>query len=268
VQQFIVGFIFGLVIIVPMALFLCRGRSQNGVKKQDDGFKQLEELSRLTGGLAHEIKNPLSTVKVNLKLAQEELKELKSVEQDDRRLKSALRKISVVAKETSRLEKILEDFLRYISTGRLQLVRTDINELVRDMIDFYRPQCRTSSIAIREGLSSEPVICEVDANMLKQVLLNLFINANQAIDGAGELMIKTNRVGENAVIAVGDTGSGMPQEKLSRIFDAFYSLRPKGTGLGLPTAKKIIEAHKGTITVDSEPGKGTLFTITLPVCVS
>ena len=101
--------------------------------------------------------------------------------------------------------------------------------------------------------------------MLKQVILNLFINAQQAMSDGGELIIRTGRQKKDAIIQISDTGSGIAPDKLPGIFDAFYSSRSQGTGLGLPTAKRIVEAHNGTITVDSEPGKGTLFTIRLPL---
>ena len=149
----------------------------------------------------------------------------------------------------------------------MQLADVDINLLISDMVDFYSPQAHSHSITIRQGLCSEPLICRVDANMLKQVFLNLFINAQQAISDSGELMIRTARQKEYAVIQISDTGSGIAPDKLPHIFDAYYSSRPQGSGLGLPTAKKIVESHNGTIEVDSEQDKGTSFTIKLPIQV-
>ena len=133
------------------------------------------------------------------------------------------------------------------------------------MIDFYSPQTHSRSITVRQSLHNEPLICKVDADMLKQVILNLFINAQQAMSEGGELMIRTGRQKTDAIIQISDTGSGIAPDKLPHIFDAYYSSRPQGSGLGLPTAKKIVEMHNGTISVDSEPGKGTSFTIKLPL---
>jgi len=234
-------------------------------------LKQLEELSKLTGALAHEIKNPLSIIKVNLKLISEDLKrsdvaELgKDAEKTNRRFARALRKIAVVQKETDRLEQTLNGFLRYIDRTELQPASVDINCLVGDMLDFYSPQAHSHSITIRQGLYNKPLVCKVDADMLKQVILNLFINAQQAMSNGGELIIRTNRQKKDAVIQISDTGSGIAEDKLPKIFDVYYSSRPRGSGLGLPTVKKIIEAHNGTVTVDSELGTGTLFTIKLPL---
>lgn len=231
-------------------------------KDKNEHFKQLEELGRLTGELAHEIKNPLSTIKVNLELVTEELK---GPGKNDQTAARALRKIAVIQKETDRLEQILDGFLRYISRPELQLASVNINELLGDMVDFYAPQAYSRSITIRQGLSSEPLVCKVDGGMLKQVVLNLFINAQQAMNSGGELMIRTSKQKDSAVIQISDTGRGIAPDKLSDIFKPYCSFQTGGTGLGLATAKRIVEAHNGTITVDSEPGKGTLFTIRLPL---
>lgn len=237
---------------------------------ENEHLQKLEELSKLTGALAHEIKNPLSTIKINLKLIKEELDS--SVEwskirpaESDHRFTRALRKLAVIQKETDRLEQILDSFLRYIHRTELQLARIDINELISDMIDFYSPQAYSHSITIRQSLYNKPLVCKVDPDMLKQAVLNLFINAQQAMSNGGELIIRTDRQNKEAVIQISDTGTGIAPDKLGHIFDAYYSLRPQGSGLGLPTTKKVVQAHKGTIAVDSELGKGTSFTIKLPL---
>lgn len=223
---------------------------------------ELEQLAKLTGELAHEIKNPLSTVKINLKLIAEQLD---SVTCDDPTLARARRKIAVVQKETNRVEKILDGFLKYVKRSDLDRVEADINELVSDMIDFYSAQAHSHSITMRQTLCAEPLNARVDTVMIKQVLLNLFLNAQQAMESGGELMIRTLRQGDRALIQISDTGCGIEPEKNRKIFEPFYSSRPDGTGLGLPTARRIVEAHGGTIKVTSEPGKGTAFAILLPL---
>ena len=232
----------------------------------------LEELGKLTGELAHEIKNPLSSIKINLKLIREDLEAAKSAQagqtgqgQGGQSFTRALRKIAVIEKETDRLEQILTGFLRYVDRTKLQLACIDLNELIGDMVDFYSPQAHSHSITLRQGLHNKPLICKVDADMLKQVILNLFINARQAMSGGGELIIRTDKQEKDAIIQISDTGNGIAPDKLPKIFDAYYSTQPQGSGLGLPTARKIVEAHNGTISVNSEPGKGTSFTIRLPI---
>jgi len=271
VQQFICGFVVALLAIVPVVALILHKKNLSKTQKNKNGHL-LEELSKLTGELAHEIKNPLSTIKVNLKLVSEELEDSSSAEFSEsgteinnRRFTRAMRKIAVIQKETDRLEQILDSFLRYVDRTELQLATADINELIGDMVDFYSPQAHSHSITIRHSLHKEPLICKVDTDMLKQVVLNLFINAQQAMSEGGELMIRTDRQQNDASIQINDTGSGIAPDRLPHIFDVYYSSRPRGSGLGLPTAKKIVEAHSGTIKVDSEPGKGTSFTIRLPI---
>ncbi len=230
------------------------------------------ELAKLTGELAHEIKNPLSTIKVNLQLAKEALDDVDLAEpgrvlwdQCRHSLAGAARKIAVVQKETDRIEQILDGFLKYVRRPDLQLTTVDLNELVSDMVDFYSPQAYSHALTVRQSFSNELLMCRADPGALKQVLLNLFINSQQAMDKGGGLMIRTARRGNQAVIQVSDTGRGIPPERLPTLFQPYCSLRSGGNGLGLATAKKIVEAHDGTIAVHSEVDKGTAFTIELPL---
>lgn len=231
------------------------------------GAAEAEELGRLLGVIAHEIKNPLSTIKVNLRLVDEELQSGPTSD-IDQRMARARRKLAVIEKETTRLEQILDGFLRYADRTQPRLLPADLNPVIDDIIDFYLPQATVHSITLRKSLYNEPLICLTDAGMLKQAVLNLLLNSQQAIGGQGEVMVRTQRDGQNAQIQISDTGKGIPAERLGRIFDPYQSSRPDGTGLGLATVKKIIDAHKGTVTVVSEVGKGTAFTIKLPLSAS
>ena len=286
-REFAYGFVIGLLAALSAVGLILRRRfrtpnaaqqrskpARADTHQQSTGtpLQEIEELGKLVGELAHEIKNPLSTIKVNLKLISEDLdpsgfsrSSNADLEQSEQRFKRALRKISVIQRETDRLEQILDDSLRYVDRTELQLATVDINELLSDMVDFYSPQASSGSVTIRQGLYAEPLVCRVDPAMLKQAVLNLFINARQAMSEGGELIVRTDRRQMDAVIQISDTGSGIAPENLQSIFNAYYSSRPRGSGLGLPTAKKIVEAHSGTVTVDSELGKGTSFTIRLPL---
>ena len=268
-RYFICGFVVALLAVAPAVVLFLHKKTYKTQKNKNGNL--LEELGKLTGELAHEIKNPLSTIKINLELVSEDLQDSAAesgkagAEKDNHSFKRALRKIAVIQKETDRLEQILDSFLRYVNKTELHLASADINELVNDMIDFYSPQAHSHSITMRQGLYNQPLICKVDTDMLKQVMLNLFINAQQAMSKGGELMIRTDRQKNDAIIQINDTGTGIAPDKLPHIFNTYYSSRPNGSGLGLATTMKIIEAHNGTITVDSEPEKGTSFTIKLPI---
>jgi signal transduction histidine kinase len=244
-----------------------KSANHSGGKTEGPTLSEVEGLGRLLGVIAHEIKNPLSTIKVNLRLVDEELQTGPSGD-IEQRLARARRKLSVIDKETSRLEQILDGFLRYADRTQPRLLAVDVNPIIDDIIDFYLPQAMVHSIILRKSLHNKPLVCLIDIGMLKQAILNLLINSQQAIGGEGEIMVRTAGDGQFAQIQISDTGKGIPAERLANLFEPYQSSRPDGTGLGLATVKKIIDAHEGTITVVSEPGQGTAFTIKLPIAQS
>jgi two-component system sensor histidine kinase HydH len=272
-SQVIIAGLVGLAAGLAAALFFFKKNECKKTAEKENPAVLRQENSQLVGQLAHEIKNPLSTIKINLKLIAEDLQALRdrnirpssgTEQPDEPNLASTLRKINIIKKEADRLEQTLDNFLRFTDSIQPQLSKVDINNLVSDMIDFYTPQAISHSIVTRQILYPKPLICRIDANLLKQALLNLFINAQHAMENGGELLIRTERSNSFAVIVVSDTGVGIEPEGLSKVFEGF-SIRPGGRGLGLPIVKKIIDMHNGTIAVESLSGKGTSFTIKLPL---
>ncbi len=239
--------------------------------------ERLAELGTLTSGLAHEIRNPLSTIKMNLQLLSEnverQLKQAKeSQDPEDEPLDSPvynyrryLRKLNLLVGETDRLSETLNEFLRYAGKMELHPKNCDINAILDDLIDFFEPQAHRKNIQIRKSLCSGKLECPVDIDLLKQAFLNLFINAIQAMEHSGELIIRTSCTAESVLINITDTGPGIDPQLKEKIFDAYYTTRSGGTGLGLPTCRRIIEEHRGHINLQSEPGKGSNFTIELPL---
>jgi two-component system, NtrC family, sensor histidine kinase HydH len=222
---------------------------------------QYAEISQLAGGLAHEIRNPLSTLQLNLQLLAEDLQDPESP-----RERRALQRVERLQHEIDRLQGILENFLRFARIQDLSLRPADLNEIVEELRDFYEPHAATKSIVIRTHLAGDLPRVALEADLFKQALLNLVLNAQHAMPSGGELMLTTRLDGPSwVVLDVTDTGVGMTSEVLGRIFEAFFSTRSGGSGLGLPTTRKIVEAHGGTIHVRSEPGKGSQFSIRLPV---
>jgi two-component system sensor histidine kinase HydH len=221
---------------------------------------QYTEISQLAGGLAHEIRNPLSTVSLNLDLLAEDFRNPETPR--DRRV---LQRVERLQHEVYRLRDILENFLRFARVQELGLVATDLNQIVEELCDFYEPTATSKGIVIRTFLAHDVPHIRIDAELIKQALLNLILNSEHAMPSGGELMLTTRRENGSVILDVIDTGVGMTDEVRARIFDAFFSTRPAGSGLGLPTTRKIVEAHGGTITVQSEPGKGSQFTVRLPV---
>ncbi|MCL2640222.1 MAG: ATP-binding protein [Phycisphaerales bacterium] len=230
---------------------------------------QLAEMGKLAAGLAHELKNPLSTLKLNLQLMEEDLADLPGAQR-------SLTRLATLKKEADRLKQTLDDFLRFAGRIELRPENVSVNALVEDLIDFIHPQAQASKVRVLTALAPENPHSRLDPNLFKQALLNLLLNAVQAMSpwqrhpaddrGGGELLVRTIAAKEKIILYISDTGTGIPPENLPHIFDAYFTTKKNGTGLGLPTTQRIIEEHNGTITVQSEPNHGTSFRIELPSC--
>ena len=223
---------------------------------------QYAEIATLAGGLAHEIKNPLSTISLNLELLLEDLAEDTSPHNHRR-----LTKIRNVQRECGHLEDILNAFLQFARAGELELVEGDLNAIVSKFIDFYQPQAAESNIEISPHLATDLSMVLLDESLIRQVLLNLAINAQQAMPDGGLLEILTRLHEGKVCLEMIDTGLGMDERAREKMFQVFFSTKQGGSGLGLPTVRKIVEAHHGTISCDSDLGRGTRFTISLPPIV-
>ena len=235
-------------------------RSARRLLARARGQEQLAELGQLAGGLAHEIKNPLSTINVNLSLLEEDLRRY-----DDDVHQRWLRRLRSVQDEAGRLKGILDDFLRLAGKIELNLVNLDLRRLTGELVDFFAPQAEAARVVLRTSLAEQPITCSVDPDLLKQALLNLMLNAIQAMPEGGELILRVLHHGRHGIIEVIDTGVGIPPEQRHRIFDVYYSTKRSGSGLGLPMTRRIVQEHHGSIQVESEPGKGTRFVIRLPL---
>lgn len=221
---------------------------------------QYTEIARLAGGLAHEIKNPLSTIRLNMELLAEDLGEPETPQQ-----RRALKRVEVVRRECQRLQLLLDDFLSFAKVRRLQLEPTDLNHQIDDVLEFFAPEAREAGIEIVRYLDPELPRVMLDREAFRQALLNLIINAKQAMAEGGQLVVRTASHGETVAIVLIDTGCGMDDLTAARMFETFFSTKPGGTGLGLPTTQKIVDAHGGRISVQSELGRGTQITVELPV---
>jgi two-component system, NtrC family, sensor histidine kinase HydH len=220
---------------------------------------QYAEISELAGGLAHEIRNPLSTLSLNLDLLLEDFQNPETPR--DRRV---LQRLERLRPEVHRLHGILESFLRFARVQELKLEPTDLNEVIDELRDFYEPHASTKGIVIRTRFARDLPLTQLDRDLFKQAVLNLVLNAEHAMPSGGELILTTRRQGPWVRLELIDTGVGMAEEVRARIFDAFFSTRAGGSGLGLPTTRKIIEAHGGAVDVQSELGKGSQFSVRLP----
>jgi signal transduction histidine kinase len=221
---------------------------------------QYTEIARLAGGLAHEIKNPLSTIRLNMELLAEDFEDSESPKE-----RRALGKVQVVQRECQRLQDFLDNFLSYAKVRNLRLEPTNLNDQVDRVFDFFRPKAAEAGIELVTYLASDLPTVLLDREAFHAALLNLVLNAEQAVPRGGQIVAQTRATGDGVALDLIDTGCGMDDATRSKIFDAFFSTKSGGSGLGLPTARKIVEAHGGQIAVQSELARGTQFTIKLPV---
>lgn len=226
----------------------------------DDAYA---ELAQLTGRLIHDIKNHISTLGLNLQLLEEDLHDPETSKE-----RRSHQRVVKLQHETQRLAELSNDFLRFIQQKELNKSPTRINDIIDDLVDFYGPSARKANVEIKTFLPGDLPLIELDVEPFKQGLLNLMLNAVQAMPHGGTLAIQAefdrSTQPPRILLSFIDTGIGMTAEVQQQIFKPFFSLRQGGSGLGLATLKKIVEAHGGSITVQSEPGKGTKFIISLP----
>jgi signal transduction histidine kinase len=231
---------------------------ENDAKSSDP----LAEMAELAGSFIHEIKNHLSTLGLNLQLLSEDLQTPQS--QRERR---ALERIQRLQVECNHLVDVSNDFLRFARVQDIDSRPSSLGEVIEELVDFFDPTARQGHIEIKCYLPADLPAVRMDRELFKQALLNVILNAQQAMPDGGQLTIQASASpaeGGRVTLSLIDTGKGMPRDVLARVFRPFFSTKPGGTGLGLATARKIVEAHGGRIDAESEIGKGSKFTITLP----
>jgi two-component system, NtrC family, sensor histidine kinase HydH len=221
---------------------------------------QYAELAELAGGFIHEIKNHLSTLGLNLQLLAEDF-----VDPQSQRERRALERVKRLESECQRLVDVSNDFLRFARVQEVETSPADLTVVVEEVVDFFNPTARAANIEIKSYLPGNLPPVALDADLFKQVLLNLLLNAQQAMPDGGEVTIQGRSEPDAIFLSVIDTGKGMTPDISAKIFRPFFSTRQGGTGLGLATTRKIVEAHGGTIEVQSEVGRGSKFTIRLPI---
>lgn len=221
---------------------------------------QYAELAELAGGFIHEIKNHLSTLSLNLQLLSEDFENPET--QRERRAQTRFQRLQG---ECQRLVDVSNDFLRFARLQELEKRPCALGEVVQTMLDFFSPTARQANVAINLYVPSDLPMVRLDPEQFQQALLNLLLNAEQAMPEGGEITILGAAEPENVRLEIIDTGPGMPPEVMAKVFKPFYTTKPGGNGLGLPITRKIIEAHGGTLEVQSEAGRGTKFTIHLPI---
>ena len=231
-----------------------------GSGDQSAAAEKRDLLARLLGRLAHEIRNPLSSLDIHVQLLEEDLGALAPQIREQ-----LAARLDIIHGELHRLESIVENFLRLAGPSTLDLETVELTRVVKHVCDLLLPEAAAREIDIHVALAAPGPVLRADPVRLTQALLNLVINAMQAIGRQGRIEVGLLANSDSAIITVRDSGPGIPPEKLASIFDPYFTTKPDGSGLGLWIAQQIVTAHGGTLKAHSAPGEGALFTLTLPI---
>jgi signal transduction histidine kinase len=221
--------------------------------------EQYAELAEVAGGFIHDIKNHVGTLSLNLQLLAEDFEN-----PETQRERRALERITRLTDECSRLVDLANDFLRFARIQDLNREPTPLAVVVERMIDFLTPTARQRGIAINWYPAPDLPPVSLDRDLFEQALLNIMLNAEQAMPDGGTLTLIGRCEDEWVCLDVIDTGCGIAEDMLAKVFRPFHTTKPGGNGLGLPTARKLIVAHGGAIDIQSEPDRGTKVSLRLP----
>ncbi len=222
--------------------------------------ESLASLTTLAAGVAHEIKNPLGSIGIHMQLIQKALAAV-----SDERTGTIREYVDVVNEEVERLNRIVVDFLFAVRPMDTTLEDRELNPILKDLLDFVRFELEEAGVAIAADLSEDLPLLRLDEKYVKQAVLNIVKNAISAMPDGGTLTITTRQQGDEVLLRISDTGEGMGEDVLNKIFEPYFTTRDFGSGIGLTLVYKIVREHMGDISVVSQEGKGTSFTILLPI---
>jgi signal transduction histidine kinase len=218
--------------------------------------ERLAAIGRMAAHVSHEVRNPLSSIGLNVELLQDELGPSASSE--------ARELLAAVCREIDRLGALTEEYLRIARLPNPHLLPEHVNDVVRGAVQLLRPELTAASVRIELALSEDLPLCAMDEAQMRQVLINLLKNAREAMPSGGLIRIATHAHAGGVALCLSDDGIGMDDEQKERIFDLFYTTKQRGSGLGLPLTQQIVVAHGGQIRCESAPGRGTEFKLYLP----
>ncbi|MBI5663789.1 MAG: HAMP domain-containing protein [Nitrospirae bacterium] len=215
--------------------------------------EKLYAIGEFSAGIAHEIKNPLTPIMMLMRRVKEEKESLTDKD------------IEIIEEELNRIDKIVTEFLAFARPAKMEKTEVNINEVISEVITLTKPKMDRSGISIIEKYLPELPDITGNNDALKQVFLNIMLNAVQAMDGkGGDLTVETSTGDGNVRVIISDTGTGIPEEHLKKVYDPFFTTKKEGTGMGLALTHNIISGHSGRIDINSAPGKGTMVKVECP----
>jgi two-component system sensor histidine kinase HydH len=234
-------------------------RDLGEVRRLQDEIRRTEKLAAIGGlaaGVAHEIRNPLSSIKGIASYYKDKFED----GSEDKEM------AGVMIEEVDRLSRVISELLEFARPTKLNLKPSNLNELLKHSARLIEQEATAKNVQVQMDLNPDSVRADVDPDRLTQCFLNLYLNALQVMENGGQLTIRSSTRGDDSVVIdIKDNGAGISPDDLGKIFDPYYTTKPKGTGLGLPIVHKIIEAHQGQVKVRSTVGQGTVFSIILPL---
>jgi signal transduction histidine kinase len=233
--------------------------TRRGLEDQIALARRLTAINSLTGRVAHEIKNPLNSIALRLEMLRSRISE-GTPEMDE--------EFAIIAEEVMRLDRVVRTFLDFSRPVELALEDIDLNAMAAEIASFLEPEATARGIAIEFDRRRAPILVQGDRDLLRQALLNIAINAVEAMPNGGTLSFRVHRDEETCEIRIADTGPGIPPDQREKIFQLYFTTKPQGTGIGLAMAFRATQLNGGTIEVESETGKYTAFVVTLPLAVA
>ncbi|MBS1823934.1 MAG: hypothetical protein JST93_01315 [Acidobacteria bacterium] len=230
--------------------------SRRQLATQLDISRRLSAISRLTGGVAHEIKNPLNSIALRLELLRTRVSET-SPDADD--------EINIISQEIRRLDRVVKTFLDFTRPVDLAVEDVDLAAMAREVTSLVRPQATMQKVNLQFSAEPESIIIRGDRDLLKQAILNVVMNGIEAMRTGGNLTVKATLSSGTCDLMIQDEGPGIPAENQSKVFQLYFTTKEKGSGIGLAMTFRAIQLHNGTIEFTSEVGKGTVFRLRFPV---
>ncbi len=234
-------------------------RDAESVRKIEDEIelsRRLAAIGRLTSGVAHEVKNPINAIVVHLEVLREKLREMDP---------AARRHMDIIGNEIQRLDRVVQTLVDFTRPVELRLSETDLRRMLEEVVALAAPEAERHGVAITQDLPAEPLIVVVDADLVKQAVLNVVINGVQAMPGGGELKLAAARDNGSAAIDVRDSGPGIPPEIRDKIFNLYFTTKQAGSGIGLAMTYRVMQLHNGSVEFESRAGEGTTFHLRLPL---